>query len=233
MCHGGPCPPLPQPSADATAQADRTDPAWRSVGRDGAEGFPATVSPIAFSDDEAPRVVPNSVGAGVYDRRRHRRPAYGPAPRRPCRSSASAGPLTFDLGTSTLPLMLTGTLWAGGRAGFSAAFIVHGILRRVGRIAFRITPSSAARSGSWWPQLCRCSARDRSSKAGSWMPFWAPSRARSIACSQGPYRRPDLCTATYVKRRMAPAPLPSQIARRCEFGRWLGLVGEWHGKFQR
>ena len=46
------------------------------------------------------------------------------------------GPLVLDLGPSNLPLTLGSTLWAGGRAGFFAAFVVHGILRRLGRSAF-------------------------------------------------------------------------------------------------
>lgn len=129
--------PTPAPTfGRRNASPDRSGPAWRSGARDGAaERFEATLSPIEFPADEAPRVVPNSVGAGVLTGAvigvLHMAMHLGDPVDR-----LHVGPLTLDLGTSTLPLLLTGTLWAGGRAGFSAAFIVHGILRRVGRIAF-------------------------------------------------------------------------------------------------
>lgn len=51
-------------------------------------------------------------------------------------SGLHIGPLVVDLGVSTLPLLIVGTLWAGGRAAFSAAFLVHAVLRRLHRVSF-------------------------------------------------------------------------------------------------
>ena len=55
-------------------------------------------------------------------------------------NAAATGQLgSIDIGghqVSTVPLIFLGSLWAGGEAGFSAAFIVHGVLRRIGRTRF-------------------------------------------------------------------------------------------------
>ena len=46
------------------------------------------------------------------------------------------GPLSVEVGVATLPLILTETLWAGGRAAFVTALVVHALLRRLGRTSF-------------------------------------------------------------------------------------------------
>jgi hypothetical protein len=51
-------------------------------------------------------------------------------------TSLDLGPFKLDLGASTLPLALSITVWTGGRAGFVAAFMVHGLLRRLHRTTF-------------------------------------------------------------------------------------------------
>lgn len=53
---------------------------------------------------------------------------------------------------STVPLILLGSLWAGGEAGFSSAFIVHGVLRRLKRTGFTdyaIGGGAVALLGAW------------------------------------------------------------------------------------
>ena len=89
------------------------------------------------SDDAPPQVVPNSIGAGlltgavvgVLQMALH---LHGTGD-----GDLHLGPLIIKGGDfPVLPLIIIGTLWAGGRAGFTAAFIVHALLRRLHRTSF-------------------------------------------------------------------------------------------------
>jgi hypothetical protein len=92
----------------------------------------------ASKHEDAERVVPSSLGATVLAAAvigvlhlligLHDGIALG----------EKLGPVTINgRHLDILPLILLGSLWAGGEAGVSSLFVVHGILRRLKRASFR------------------------------------------------------------------------------------------------
>lgn len=95
------------------------------------------IEPVDTEREAKARTVPNSVSAGILTAAIIGVLHIVVHLRDNANATGQLG--SVDVGghqVSTLPLILLGSLWAGGEAGFSAAFIVHGVLRRIGRTRF-------------------------------------------------------------------------------------------------